>query len=116
MDLNQHILAVVEPAIEPTEIAVVDITEEEKGGEKQTKTVGAVIPAIQLNGYVFGDKDIVSCKIDLSSVLPSVTMTLEDRNKAFGADFTPRDGDCVTVFINSKNQPFFNVKFILICI
>ena len=107
MDLNQHILAVVEPAIEPTEIAVVDITEEEKGGEKQTKTVGAVIPAIQLNGYVFGDKDIVSCKIDLSSVLPSVTMTLEDRNKAFGADFTPRDGDCVTVFINSKNVDTF---------
>ena len=107
MDLNQHILAVVEPAIEPTEVAIVDITEEEKGGEKQTKTVGAVIPSIQLNGYVFGDKDIESCIINMEDKVPSVTMKLADRNKAFGSDFTPRDGDCVTVFINSKNVDTF---------
>lgn len=107
MDLDQHILAVVEPAIDPTKIEIVDVGEEAEGGDKQTKTVGAVIPSIQINKYLFGDKDINSCDIIMDGVLPEVVMELTDRNDAFGSDYSPRDGDCVTVFINSKNVDTF---------
>ena len=107
MDLDQHILAVVEPAIDPTPIEIVDVGEEEDGGDKQTKTVGAVIPSIQINKYLFGDKDISSCDINMDGILPEVEMELIDRNDALGSDYSPRDGDCVTVFINSKNVDTF---------
>ena len=107
MELDQHILAVVEPAIDPTAIELVDVSEESDGGEKQTKTVGAVIPSVQINGYVFGDKDIAACDINMSGHLPTISLELIDRNKAFGTDFSPRDGDCVTLFINSKNVDTF---------
>lgn len=107
MELDQHILAVVEPAIDPTAIEIVDVSEEADGGEKQTKTVGAVVPSIQINGYVFGDKDIATCNINMDGSLPTIFLELYDRNKAFGTDFSPRDGDCVTLFINSKNVDTF---------
>lgn len=107
MELDQHILAVVEPAINPTAIEIVDVGDEADGGERQTKTVGAVIPFVQINGYVFGDKDIAMCMITMDGTIPSVFIQVEDRNKAFGVDFTARDGDCVTVFINSKNVDTF---------
>ena len=50
---------------------------------------------------------IEKCTIDLSEVLPRVNLNLVDRTKAFALDFMPRDGYCVTIFINSKNVDTF---------
>lgn len=106
MDLNQHILAVVEPEIEPTEIKLVSF-DEEKGGDKQSKTIASVAPMIQINGYTFQDVDIDDFTMNMSGILPKISVSLYDRKNAFGTDFQPRDGDCVTLFINSKNVDTF---------
>lgn len=106
MDINQHILAVVEPAINPTPLDY-HAFDEEDGGERQSKTIGSVTPVIEVNKFPFQMDSIERCVIDLSDILPKVNLNLVDRTKAFALDFMPRDGDCVTVFINSKNVDTF---------
>ena len=48
MNLDNHLLAVVEPAILPTEIKL-DNLGEDGGGDKQTKAIGAVKPFVLVN-------------------------------------------------------------------
>ena len=50
MDINNHILAVVEPAILPTELKMANLAED-KGGDKQTKNIGVFKPFVLINQY-----------------------------------------------------------------
>ena len=106
MDLEQHILAVVEPELNPTEIKFVDFNEED-GGDRQSKTIGAVAPVVQVNGFQFTGEMIESVNLNLSKVLPSVNLILNDITQAFALEFMPRDGDVITLFINSKHTDTF---------
>ena len=106
MDLEQHILAVVEPELSPTEITFEDFNEED-GGDRQSKTIGAVAPVVQVNGFQFTGEMIERVNLNLSDVLPSVKLVLNDTTQAFGLEFMPRDGDVITLLINSKNTDTF---------
>ena len=106
MDLEQHILAVVEPELNPTEIKFVDFNEED-GGDRQSKTIGAVAPVVQVNGFQFTGEMIESVNLNLSEILPSVNLILNDTTQAFALEFMPRDGDVITLFINSKHTDTF---------
>ena len=50
MELDNHLLAVVEPAILPTEIKI-DNLGEDGGGSKQTKAIGTLKPFVLVNSY-----------------------------------------------------------------
>ena len=50
MELDNHILAVVEPAILPTEIKMEALAEDQGSADKQTKLIGAFEPFILCNG------------------------------------------------------------------
>ena len=106
MDLEQHILAVVEPELSPTEITFEDFNEED-GGDRQSKTIGAVAPVVQVNGFQFTGEMIERVNLNLSDVLPSIKLVLNDTTQAFGLEFMPRDGDVITLLINSKNTDTF---------
>ena len=106
MNLDNNILAVVEPAIMPTPIEVEGVGESE-GGDKQTKAIGVDVPLIVLNNYQFQQKDIQSFFLDNSGVLPRVTVRVADAKNTFSVDSFPRDGDCLTILMNSKNSSTF---------
>ena len=105
-DINQHILAVVEPAILPTEIKL-DNLGEDGGGDKQTKNIGSYKPFILVNSYQFGPEDIESFELDLSGVVPQCSIVLADNKNSFQVEFYPRDGDFFTILLNSKQQETF---------
>jgi len=106
MNLDNNILAVVEPAIMPTPIEVEGVGESE-GGDKQTKAIGVDVPLVVLNNYQFQQKDIQSFFLDNSGVLPRVTVRVADAKNTFSIDSFPRDGDCLTILMNSKNSSTF---------
>ena len=104
MELDNHILAVVEPAILPTEIKM-EALGEEGGGDKQTKEIGGYEPFVLCNGVQIKYEKMDSFTMDLSGVMPRCTVDFTDG--AFGVDSFPRDGDFFTVLINSKHQETF---------
>ena len=108
MELENHILAVVEPAILPTEIKMDALAEE--GGDnvdKQSKQVGAFEPFIMCNGVQFTSNTIESLDLELNGKVPKCTVAFNDEHGAFKVDSMPRDGDFFTVLLNSKHQETF---------
>mgnify|MGYP000223921781 CR=1 FL=1 len=106
-ELENNILAVVEPAIMPTKIEIDSVKEEGGDAPKQSKSFGTMVPFILVNNYQFRPADVVSFKLDLSGILPSCTISLYDTNAKFAVTEYPRDGDYFTILINSKNQETF---------
>ncbi len=106
MELDNHLLAVVEPAILPTEIKI-DNLGEDGGGSKQTKAIGTLKPFILVNSYQFGPEDILSFDLDCSGVVPKCEVTVKDNKNAFQVESYPRDGDFFTILLNSKHQETF---------
>lgn len=109
MELNNHILAVVEPAILPTEIKF-DALAEESGGDKtdkQSKDVGTLEPLLLCNDILVPRNQIQNFELDLSGNVPKCTISFEDRNGNFSVDALPRDGDFFTLLLNSKQQETF---------
>lgn len=107
MELDNHILAVVEPALMPTEIKM-EALAEDKGDnvDKQTKAIGAFEPFILCNGVQVKRVNIESFEIELSGNVPKCTVSFTDLG-AFKVDSMPRDGDFFTILLNSKHQETF---------
>lgn len=107
MELGNHILAVVEPAILPTEIKM-EALAEDKGDtvDKQTKAIGAFEPFILCNGIQIGPQKIESFDLELSGNVPKCVVTFDDQG-GFKTDSMPRDGDFFTILLNSKHQETF---------
>ena len=99
MNLDNNILAVVEPAIMPTAIEIEGLgeAEEDGGADRQTKAIGVDLPFVLLNNYQFMQKDIQSFSLDNSGFLPEMRIRLVDRKNTFGVDSFPRDGDVITI-------------------
>ncbi len=106
MELDNHLLAVVEPAILPTEIKI-DNLGEDGGGNKQTKAIGTLKPFVLVNSYQFGPDDIEEFELECSGVLPRCSITVFDQKNAFQVESYPRDGDFFTILLNSKHQETF---------
>lgn len=106
MELDNHLLAVVEPAILPTEIEL-DNLGEDGGGAKQTKAIGTLKPFVLVNSYQFGPGDIQSFELICSGITPTCTITVLDKKNAFQVESYPRDGDFFTILLNSKHQETF---------
>jgi len=106
MELDNHILAVVEPAILPTEIKMEALSEDQgENVDKQTKEIGGFEPFILCNGVQINITKLDSFELDLSGIMPLCTIDFTD--SAFGVDSMPRDGDFFTVLLNSKHQETF---------
>ena len=108
MELNNNILSVIEPTIRPTDIELQGGNEAD-GGDKATKSFGADIPRILINGYLFEETDLMSFRLNvgINKKYPTVSVTLKDSQNLFDLDQYPRDGDVITVYINSKNTDTF---------
>jgi len=106
MNIDNNIFAVVEPAILPTEIKIFNFGED-GSGDRQTKTVGVEVPFILLNNYQFSQDDVQRFLLDNSGLVPRVSIKLIDRKNTFGIDSFPRDGDVVTILLNSRNASTF---------
>jgi hypothetical protein len=102
-DLDNNILVVIEPTIRPNPIEF-ETLDEDKGMEKQTKNFGTDQPHIRINNYYFYPHDVLSFRLNINGFVPKLSVTLKDSTKAFDVGQYPRDGDVVTVYINSKNQ------------
>ena len=105
-ELDNNILVVVEPAIKPTEIQIKS-QNEDKDGHKQSKSLGTNIPYIDINNHQFRDEDIQFFSLKTGGLVPELNITIEDTSGVFDAAQYPRDGDVVTLLINSKNQETF---------
>lgn len=106
MNLDNNILAVVEPALMPTPIEVEGVGES-GGGDRHTKAIGINVPFVLLNNYQFQQADVESFFLNNNGILPEVSVKLVDRKNTFGVDSFPRDGDSLTIMLNSKNASTF---------
>lgn len=108
MELENHILAVVEPAILPTEIKM-DALSEESGDnvDQQSKEIGAFEPFILCNGVQVTSNEIDSLNLELDGKVPRCNISFNDAHGAFKVDSMPRDGDFFTILLNSKHQETF---------
>ena len=106
MTIDNHILAVVEPAILPTEIKMQALGEDQGDNvDKQTKEIGAFEPFILCNGVQININKLISFDLELSAVLPRCVVEFQDAS--FEVDSMPRDGDFFTILLNSKHQETF---------
>ena len=108
MELENHILAVVEPAILPTEIKMDALAEDDgENTDKQSKEIGGFEPFILCNGVQVTSNEIESLNLELDGKVPSCTVVFRDTHGAFKVDSMPRDGDFFTILLNSKHQETF---------
>jgi len=105
-DLDNNILVVIEPTIRPKDIEM-ETLDEDKGSDKQTKGVGTDKPYVLINNYYFYPHDVISFRLNVTGFVPKLNITLKDSGGAFDVGQYPRDGDVITVYINSKNQDTF---------
>jgi len=106
MDLDRHILAVVEPAIMPTDIELESVGEEDDA-YRQSKSFAIASPYVTINGYSFARKDVDSFTLNLSGQVPELKISIIDSRNNFSIDSFPRDGDVITFLLNSKNESTF---------
>ena len=106
VNLDRHILAVIEPSIMPTDIELQSFGEE-GAGPKQTKVIGIAYPYVTINKYEFSRTDIKAFTLTLSGQVPQLRITIEDNKNNFSIDSFPRDGDVITFLLNSKNESTF---------
>lgn len=104
VDLSNNILALVEPAIEPKALEGNAMGEDSGSNDRTSKTTGIERPVVLVNTYPFQKDDVVSFTLSSTGPYPTVSVTLVDTRKVFTVDSFPRDGDKMTVFINSKNE------------
>tara|TARA_B100000900_G_scaffold416165_1_gene449647 strand:+ start:2057 stop:3556 length:1500 start_codon:yes stop_codon:yes gene_type:complete len=105
-DLDNNILVVVEPSIRPTKVEVPRL-DEDKEADKQSKAVGTDEPLAIINGYIFRPTDTEYMSLDTNGATPTLLITLRDSAGGFEVSQYPRDGDHITLYINSKNQETF---------
>lgn len=105
-ELDNNILVIAEPSIRPKKIEVPRVDEDE-GGDKQSKAVGTDQPLIIINDYEFKPGDILNFKLSIVDSLPELTIRLKDSAGGFDTAQYPRDGDYITLYVNSKNQETF---------
>lgn len=110
MNLENNILSVIEPSssILPEEIET-ERLEEGKDGEadRVSKSLATMVPFVRINNYVFDRKSIKSFKLDTTTILPILKISIIDLDRKFKVDSFPRDGDVVTILLNSKNSDTF---------
>lgn len=105
--LDNNILQVIEPSIRPASIEIKNVSEEDKGGNKQTKSVGVATPFVSINNYDFTHEDIDFFKLNVTGEYPKLSLTVRDKSKVFDVGQYPRDGDNITILINTKNQEVY---------
>jgi hypothetical protein len=108
MELNNNILSLIEPKIRPTDVELKGGTESGEG-DKTSKSFGTDLPRITINNYLFEEGDLISFKLNtgITKKYPTVNVTVIDTGGTFDIDQFPRDGDVITVYINSKNTDTF---------
>lgn len=104
VDLENNILALVEPAIEPKKLETRTLGEDSERNDRVSKTFGIDRPVVLVNNYSFERDDIKNFTLSSSGIYPTAVVTLIDSKNVFSVDSFPRDGDKMTVFINSKNE------------
>jgi hypothetical protein len=104
VDLSNNILSLIEPAIEPKKLEGNTHAEDTGKNDRTSKTTAIDRPLIVVNNYPFQRDDVKSFNLSSSGLYPTVSVTLIDTRKIFTVDSFPRDGDKMTVFINSKNE------------
>lgn len=107
MQLDNNILALVDPTLTPAEIKTPSRNEEGGEEDRTTKTFGIDKPVLFMNGYVFDKEDISLFRLSNSNTIPTVSVVLIDRKNIFTVDSFPRDGDFFTIYIGSKNESTF---------
>lgn len=105
-ELDNNILVVVEPTIRPTKVEVPRL-DEDKESDKHSKSVGTDEPFVIINEYNFTPTDTEYMSLDISGSYPTLFITLRDSAGGFDIAQYPRDGDHITLYINSKNQETF---------
>lgn len=103
-DLENNILAIVEPAIEPKRLETRPLGEDTNSDDRVSKTFGIDRPVILVNNYSFERDDVKSFTLSSTGIYPTAEVTVIDTKNVFTIDSFPRDGDKMTVFINSKNE------------
>lgn len=105
MALDGKILTVLEPTIKLDELKFKAYKEQEgdnPGDANTSRSLGVDFPLVIVNGYRFFQDDIKSLEIEMTSAIPTITLSLVDNKGFFTADNFPRDGDVVNVRIASK--------------
>lgn len=104
-----------DPSIELDEIYIDDT---EKGTNDQgtedpayqlSKVYGFTSPLIQINGILFAEKMIMSCRITMEGMLPKISCVLYEMGGIFSSKHYPKDGDMLNVYIQSKNDDYKTV-------
>lgn len=77
---------------------------------RKNRQAGFMYPMVQINKYVFSDNEITFFDLDLSGVIPTVSISLACADGMFLSKSYPKDGDPVSVFIRSRRDEFNPIR------
>jgi hypothetical protein len=106
MPLNNHVLNVLEHALE-LDVIKFDSFKEEEGAPKISHEIGGPVPMIVINGVSFLDQDIKRMEINCNVKIPTIDATIIDTRGTLDVDNIPRDGDVISVRIAARQQDTF---------
>ena len=105
MAQSSKLVSKLKPTIKTDELKFKAYKEQEgenSGDNNTTRDLGLEFPLIIINGYRFGQDDIISFEIAIEGILPKISISLVDTQGVFTLDSFPRDGDVINVRIASK--------------
>lgn len=110
MKFENNIFAVIDPSksILPEKIEVERIREGKgDNADRVSKSLATMVPFVRVNNYIFSKESIKYFKINTEGHIPTLSLNIIDQDRKFKVDSFPRDGDVVTVLLNSKNSDTF---------
>jgi hypothetical protein len=73
-------------------------------GDKAEQTAGLQYPIIRINDKVFARKEILEMTLMSTSLLPSISVTLQFFDTQFISKNMPKDGDILSLFLRQSNN------------
>lgn len=121
---ERSIVSIIEPTIKVDELFVEDQESKEAKDKtssavpevpqtKNSSRFGAFMPVIQINSNKFESDDIISMTYSLSGQMPSIFVTVEDKDGKFDINF-PLDGDVLSLYLrppDTDNQKPIRMDF-----
>ena len=101
---NARIWNVFEPTIVLDEISLPESQGEGRKTQRIEDIASVRYPLIKINDYFLGQEEIDSMTIDSNGKLPKITLTVSFRNELFLSKNMPKDGDIISVMIQSLSE------------
>jgi hypothetical protein len=111
--LDRKIQKITVPTIAVDQLQQIDTDDQNNplySSNRKNQQAGFLYPMVQINKYLFSENEVTMFNLDLTGVIPRVSISIVTADGTFISKSYPKDGDPVSVFIRSRVDTFNPIR------